>query len=328
MSKIPTIKYTGKINEVPLGTSRMMSGGQGAYSFHSFEGQIPHRPLIALDLWDYDPGEDWPEAARAPYQGVMGDPGAWAAACVEYGADLVTLHLKSSDPAGRDTGPAEALENVGRVLEAVKVPVIVYGVGIEYKDKETLTAVSEKFVGRHLTLGPITDRTYRKIAPLVLACGHTVIALSATDLNLAQQLNILLYNLGMPKDRILMDPTTAALGYGMEYCYSVMERIQIGALAVDDADLQQPMINFIGEEAWRVKEAGLSTDEYPELGQAQARGVMLESAAAVSFLVAGSSVISLRHPKSLKLVRSFIELMDTGDAAKAPGDFDIPITQL
>ena len=326
MFKTPTIKYTGKISEVQLGGGQVKVGGQRAYNFHDFEGQNPRRPLLALDLWDYEPGEEWPEAVRAPYQGVMNDPGAWAARCVEYGAEAVTIHLKSTDPADRDAGPDQAIAAVGRVLEMVSVPVIVYGVGIEYKDRETLIAVAEKFAGRSLTIGPVTDRTYRKIAPMALGCGHTVIALSATDLNLAEQLNILLYNLGMPKERILMDPTTAALGYGLEYCYSVMERIQIGALAVDDTDLQQPMINFVGEESWRAKEAGLPAADNPALGDAPARGVMLESVAAINFLIAGAGVISLRHPDSLKLVRDFISLMEDGGPVTVE-PYGIPVTQ-
>ncbi|UQZ89425.1 acetyl-CoA decarbonylase/synthase complex subunit delta [Deltaproteobacteria bacterium Smac51] len=307
--KLPVINYKGRINEVALGSRKLLVGGQNAYNFHSFEGSFPHPVRLALDVWDCDPADNWPEVLRRAYEGVTGDPGAWAAKCVEYGADLISLHLKSSDPAGLDTGGAEAVKAVGAVLEAVEVPVVVYGVGQAYKDQETLMAVCEAHAGQNLTIGPLTNNSYRKVAARAMAGGHAVIALSATDVNLAEQLNILLTDLGMPRDKILMDPTTAALGYGMEYCYSVMERMEIGALAVNGEELQQPIINFLGEEVWRTKEVGLSSAEHPNLGAETERGVMLETTAAITYLCAGSSILSLCHPQSLKNVREFMSLM-------------------
>jgi len=304
--KYPTINYRGKINEVPLGKSKLRCGGQNAYAFHGFEGSFPNRPRLALDVWDCAPGDLWPETLLDIYKDVVQDAGAWAARCVELGADLISLHLASSNPAGPDTGAAEAVASVGKVLKAVDVPIIVYGVDHTNKDVETLNAVAEAFPGQNLILGPVTDKNYRRIGAHALAAGHTIIALSATDFNLAEQLNILLFTLGLPKDRIIMDPTTAALGYGMEYCYSVMERIQIGALAVDDQELQQPLINFVGEEVWKTKEARLSAEEHPEFSGSAPHGVMLEAMAAISYLLAGADIIALRHPEALKLTREFV----------------------
>jgi len=303
--KYPTINYRGKINEVPLGQGKLKCGGQNAYAFHAFEGTFPNRPRLALDLWDYDPGDLWPEALMEIYKDVARDPGAWAARCVELGADLVCLHLASSDPAGPDTGPDQAVASVAKVVEAVEVPVIVYGVDYTNKDVETLNAVAEAFPGKNLILGPVTDKNYRRIGAHILAAGHTLIALSATDFNLAEQLNILLFSLGLPKDRLIMDPTTAALGYGLEYCYSVVERLQIGALAVDDQDIQQPMINFVGEEVWRTKEARLPVADNPQFAGAVHHGVMLEAMTAVNYLVAGADLVVLRHPQALELTRDF-----------------------
>jgi len=60
----------------------------------------------------------------------------------------------------------------------------------------------------------LTSRNYERIGAQALVYGHTVIALSPTDFNLVKQLNILLYEMGAPKDRIIMDATSAALGYG------------------------------------------------------------------------------------------------------------------
>jgi acetyl-CoA decarbonylase/synthase complex subunit delta len=324
--QIPTVKYSGKINEVPIGPAKVMVGGQNAYSFHTFEGSFPNKPKIALDVWDYDPSEEWPEALRQAFAGVMGDPGAWAGKCVEYGADIVVLHLKSSDPNDKNTGADHAVAAVQKVLDAVSCPVVIFGVDNKDKDVETLSAVAEKFAGKNLILGPVTEKNYKQIGAQALAYGHTVIARTPIDVNLAKQLNILLTGLGLPKDKIIVDPTTGGLGYGMEYGYSVMERISMAALVQQDDNLQQPMISFFGEDVWKSKEANLPTAENPQLGDATCRGVLMETTEAVAVLGAGVSVLSMRHPASVKLVREYVELAYDGGDVK--GDLPkVPITE-
>ena len=313
----PTVKYSGKINAVPLGTKKIMVGGQDAYNFHSFEGTFPHKPKIALDVWDYDPSGEWPAALVEAFQGVMGDPGAWAKKCVEYGADIVCLHLKSSDPNDKNTGPAEAIAAVQKVVDAVSVPVIVFGVDNKDKDIETLSAVAEKFADKHLMLGPVTEKNYKQVGAQALAYGHTVIARSPIDVNLAKQLNILLTGLGVKKENIIVDPTTGGLGYGMEYGYSVMERIQMAALVQQDDNLQQPMVSFFGEDVWKSKEANLPTSENPQLGDATCRGVLMEVTEAIAVLGAGVSILSMRHPASVKIVRQYVDLAYDGGAVGA-----------
>ncbi len=324
--QIPTVKYSGKINEVPLGTQKLLVGGQNAYSFHTFEGTFPRKPVIALDVWDSDPGEEFAPALAEAYKGVLGDPGAWAKKCVEHGADMVCLHLKSSDPNGENTGPKEAIAAVEKVLAAVSVPLIVFGVDNKDKDAETLAAVAEKFANKNLILGPVTDKNYKQIGAQALAYGHTVIARTPIDVNLAKQLNILLTGLGLPKDRLIGDPTTGGLGYGMEYCYSVMERtIMAGLLQADDA-LQQPLISFFGEDIWKCKEANLPASEHPNMGDTVCRGVLMEVTEAVALLGTGSSILLMCHPASVKLVKEYIKLMYEGGAVGG-GLPEVPITK-
>lgn len=303
----PKSKYSGKVNTVLLGQSKLPVGGQTSFFLHDFEGANPNPPRLSLDVWDYDPVEDWPKALLEVYEGVRHDPGLWAKKCVEYGADIITLHLKSTSPNNQNLGADQAVKSVGRVLEEIEAPLIVMGVDYAEKDVEILSAVAEEFSGRNLTLGPVTTRNYKRIGAQALAHGHSIIALSPTDFNLAKQLNILLYGMGMPKDRIIMDPTAAALGYGMEYCYSVMEQLQIAALVVDDQDAQHPMISFFGEDTWRSKEAG-QVPEVSSLGGAgsASRGVMLEAAEAVTMIVAGAGILCMRHPEALKSARQFL----------------------
>ena len=326
--EINKVKYTGKINVTPLGVVNLPLGGQAAYQFHDFEGPIPNKPRLGLQVWDLDPGDSYAGPLAEAFAGVLGDPGAWAKKCVEYGADVISFHLKSSDPNDVNTGPDEAVANVAKVLDAVDVPVIVFGVDNPEKDKETLSAVAEKFAAKKLILGPVTDKNYKQIGAQALAYGHSVIARSPIDVNLAKQLNILLMDLGITTDKILIDPNTGGIGYGMEYCYSVMERINMAALLQQDDKLQQPIINILGEEIWKAKEANQLTSEYPTLGDQLSRGVLMEVTEAVSLLSAGSSLLIMAHPTSLKQVREYIDLVFDGGAAPQEAILSVPIVDL
>ncbi len=167
-----------------------------------------------------------------------------------------------------------------------------------------------------LTLGPVEDKNHKGIGAAAMGYGHAIISSSPIDVNLAKQLNILLENLGVPKERIIVDPTTGGLGYGLEYSYSVMERIRMAALAQEDDKLQYALINNVGNEVWKCKEAKLTTEEAPTLGEAAKRGVLMEAVAAVSYLLAGSDLLIMRHPESIRLVKAFIDIaMDGGSAA-------------
>ena len=298
----PSARYHGQIQTVHLGTDRLPVGGQLSFNLHDFEGRNPNPPRFSLDVWDIDPAEELPAALKTAFSGLTHDPGLWAGKCVEYGADLITLHLKSSSPSNQNLGADQAVASVRRVLENIELPLMVIGVDYPDKDVETLSAVAEEFSGRNLTLGPVTARNYKRLGAQVLVHGHSLIALSPTDFNLAKQLNILLYGLGLPKDRIIMDPTAAALGYGMEYCYSVMEQLRLAALLLDDQDAQQPIVSFFGEDIWRSKEATENADP--------SAGVMLETVEAVAMLVAGADILCLRHPEALKNAKQFLEMMN------------------
>jgi len=319
--EIPKATYSGKINPVSIGKNNPITlGGEDSYPFYLFEGKLPHPPRIAMEIWDMRP-DDWPDSALAPYQDVLDDPAAWASKCVkDFGAEAIVIQLKSTDPNGLDLGPEEATQTVQKVLKAVDVPVIIWGSGNEKKDAEVLRKISEDCQGANLTLGPVAEGNHKQIGASAMAYKHTVISSTPIDVNLAKQLNILLENLGVPKERIIVDPTTGGLGYGLEYSYSVMERIRMAALAQEDDKLQYALINNVGNEVWKSKEAKLTTEEAPTLGEAAKRGVLMEAVAAVSYLLAGSDLLILRHPETAKLVRKFIDLLITGDTVLAPAD--------
>jgi acetyl-CoA decarbonylase/synthase complex subunit delta len=292
------------------GDNTVTIGGKAVYPFHTFEGEMPHPPRVAMEVWDKDPSADWSEAAKAPFKDVLGDPAAWAKKCVEeYGAEIIVVQTKGADP-NADNRPAEAVADVvKKVVDAVKVPVVVWGVANHEKDTEVMRLVAEKCSGKRVAISPIEEGDYKQIGAACLGYKHVVVASSPIDVNLAKQLNILLGNLGVSNKDMVIDPTTGGLGYGLEYSYSVMERITQAALTQEDDKLQQPVIANVGNEVWKSKEANLSAADAPELGDPDKRGVLMEAITAVDLMLAGADVVTMRHPEAVKLVKGFIQKM-------------------
>ena len=306
---IPKISYIGKIKEIELrGKDKVITvGGETSYPFHVFEGEMPNKPVIAMEVYDSKP-EEWPEAAIEPFRDVVDDPVAWAKKCIEvYGAELVALQLASIDPNAQDRPADEAVEVVKKVAEAVDVPLIVWGCANVEKDIEVLRKVAEVCSGRNLIIGPVQEGNYKQLGAVAIAYNHTVIASTPIDINLAKQLNVLLGNLGVPDKQILIDPTTGGLGYGLEYTYSVMERVRMAALTQEDERLQFPMICNMAKEVWKAKETKISQEDDPKLGDPGKRGILMETITAVALLLAGADILIMRHPEAINATRGMIE---------------------
>jgi len=308
--EIPKQVYSGAIKSVTIGKGdkAMILGGETSYPFYVFEGAMPHVPRIAMEVWDKNPGEEWADPVLAPFKDVASDPVAWAQKCIkDYGAEAIALVLVSTDPNGDDASPEAAATTAKKVAGAINVPLIVYGTGNVEKDAEVLKAVAEACDGFNLIIGPVQDKNYKAIGAAALAYNHTVIANSPIDVNLAKQLNILLGQLGVKDSHILVDPTTGGLGYGLEYTYSVMERDRMAALTQEDDKLQLPIVCYLGQEVWKVKECKLTNDEAPHLGDQTKRGVLMEAITAVDLLLAGADLLVMRHPEAVKLTKSIIQ---------------------
>ncbi len=335
--KIFKESYTGSIKEITLGKGKkaVTVGGETCYPFYNFEGDTPHKPVVAMEVWDTEPDE-WPEAALSHFKDVISDPAAWSKKCVdEFGAEMIVLQLKSTDPNDQDASADDAAVTVKKVLESIDVPLLVWGTGDYEKDEEVLKKVSEETHGENLILGPVEDKNHKGIGASALGFGHTVISSSPIDVNLAKQVNILLENLGVPMERMIINPTTGGLGYGLEYSYSVMERLSMAALTQGDDKLQLPIINNLAHEIWKCKEAKQTADEAPILGDPEKRGILMEAVGAVSYLLAGSNVLIMRHPEAIRLTKAFIDLaLDGGSAvdvapiSKQLDDVDIDYASL
>ncbi|MBS3942986.1 MAG: acetyl-CoA decarbonylase/synthase complex subunit delta [Dethiobacter sp.] len=283
-------KYPGEIRELRLGTEgkSAVAGGQNTLPFHFFEGR-PGQLKLALEITDSEP-YDWTLSLQEFYANVKSSPVDWARKSVdEYGAEMIFLNLNSME---KDLPAGEIAAGVKRVAAAVDVPLAVFGLGEKEKDAAVLPVVAAACSGRKLLLGPVLKENYQEIAAAALEHGHAVIAQSPMDINLAKDLNIRLGKF-FPLDRVVIDPLTCAAGYGLEYAFSTMERIRLSAIAHDDKTLQSPIIARVGKEAWKTKEAMQDTG----------KGILWEALTAITLLLAGADIVTLRHPDSLRRVR-------------------------
>jgi acetyl-CoA decarbonylase/synthase, CODH/ACS complex subunit delta len=311
--EIPKEKYAGKVREITIGATKEQGGtriktitvgGETALPFMHFEGAIPHPPVIAIEVQDRMPS-DWSPMLMDAWKAVADDPAKWAQAAEAAGADLILLKLNATLADGKPNTGANAKRVTRAVLNATGLPLMVFGPGQADLDNELLVPVAEEAKGEKIVLGVCEDKNYRTIVAAAMANEQLVNSRTPMDVNLAKQLVILIHDMGLPLERVLMDPTTGALGYGIEYGYSVMERLRLAALQ-GDGMTQQPMLVTPGEEAWRVKEAKVGTDVPAMWGDWKERGIHWETLTAASLVETGANILVMRHPEAVKRVKTMI----------------------
>jgi len=311
--EIPKEKHSGKVREIVIGatkeqggtrTKTVTIGGESAMPFMHFEGTIPHPPAVAIEIQDRKPS-DWSPVLLEAWKDVVDDPAKWAQAAEAAGADLILLKLNATLDGSAPNTAARARQVTRAVLNATGLPLMVFGPGQAELDNELLVAVAEEAKGERIVLGICEDKNYRTIVAAAMANDHLVNSRTPMDVNLAKQLVILIHDMGLPLERIIMDPTTGALGYGIEYGYSVMERLRLAALQ-GDGMTQQPMLVTPGEEAWRVKEAKVGTDVPAAWGDWKERAIHWETITAAALIETGANIVVMRHPEAVKRIKTMI----------------------
>jgi acetyl-CoA decarbonylase/synthase, CODH/ACS complex subunit delta len=312
---IPDVKgrWSGQVNTLTIGATEaeggtrgrtVRVGGASGIPFLSFDGEAPNPPAIAIEVFDKQPPA-WPEPLEDVYGDVWADPVAWARRAQELGADLINLRLLGTHPDEGDRSPEHAVETVRAVLEAVDLPLIIWGCLAPEKDQKVMPRVAEATQGENCLLGAATETDYRTLTAAAQAYGHKLIALAPCDINKTKQVNILIMDMGFPLENVVIYPTTAALGYGMEYIYSILERGRLAALSGDRL-LAQPVILDVGYEAWRAKEAKAGDGFADAWGPAQQRGPAWEAVTAAAMLQGGADILVMCHPKAVETVRETI----------------------
>jgi acetyl-CoA decarbonylase/synthase complex subunit delta len=296
--KAPVEAYTGVVREVTIGKGdkSLKIGGENILPFHFFDqGSNPNPAKFALEVLDMKP-EDWPEHAVEPYRDVISEPVAWAKKARGFGVDAVSLLLVSTDPAVKDSPADKAAALAREVAGALDVPLIVYGSGDEVKDVEVLSKVAAACDGMNLLIGPVLKENYEAVGKAILDHGHTAIAQSPLDINLLKELNVKLSKF-FPAERIVIDPLSSALGYGMEYSFSLIERVKQIGIMTKDSMTMMPIIANLGGECWKTKQAK----------ENKRQGLLWEGMTAMSLLLAGANIVVLRHPETLKLIKETIQ---------------------
>ena len=317
-------EYPGQIREVTLGATKSGGGSRGKKiviggattpAFYLFEKTPPHPPVISVDTFDMK--VTLPKAIRMHVEEVWEDTAAWAKMAVDkWGAEVLTVHLLSTDPLIKDTPPAKAAKTVEEVLQAVDVPLIIGGCGDPKKDAEVFTKVAEVTEGERVLLSSVTldmdeAGVLEGVAKAAAKHGHLVLGFTALDLNRAKELNRKLYDY-VPEDNILMDLTTAALGYGLEYSFTIHERARMAAL-MGDSELQHPVLSGT-TNAWAAREAWIKLG--PEWEPRSLRGPLWETLTALSLLLAGVDLFMMMHPDAVKTMKKVVEQLMTRGKAK------------
>ena len=314
--EIPKEKWSGKVRELTLGATReqggtrshtLSVGGETALPYHAFEGNIPHPSALAIEVHDRKP-TDWSPLLLQAWGAAMDDAAAWAKAAEQAGAEMIYLTLSATLADGKANTAANARAVVRKVLDATGLPLAVIGPGQAEIDNELIVAAAEEGKGERLLIGICEEKNYRTLVAAALANDHLVQSKTPMDVNLSKQLVILIHDMGLPLERIIIDPTTGALGYGIEYGYSVMERLRLAALQ-GDSMTQQPLIVTPGEEGWKVKEAKVGEGVPSAWGDWNRRALEWEALTANALIYAGADIIVLRHPDTLRRLRSVIDAL-------------------
>ena len=318
--EIPDVKekWTNAINTVTIGATAaeggtrgktVTVGGETTLPFLTSEGEMPHAPVIAGLVADVVP-EDWPDVLKGAIGDAIRSPADWARKCVdEMKVDLICLKLLGADPTGQNRSPAEAAAAVKAVLEAVDVPLIIWGCGDEEKDNDVLPECSQAAKGENCLIGAATEGNYRTLAAIGKADKHKLIAEAPVDINIAKQVNILLQDAGFDLKDVVMCQVTAALGYGFDYVYTIFERVRIAGLK-GDKHMALPQIANVGWEVWKIKETLAGEDQLPGWGKLEERGPRWEAATAAGYIQAGADILTLAHPEAIAVTRGSIgELM-------------------
>ena len=306
---VPKESFNGKVLAVDFGKDdkALIIGGESALPFLSFEGELPNRPVVAYEIQDCPP-DDWPDTVKNVYKDVSGDTVAWAKYCQdELGAKAIALRLVSTHPDRGDKSAEEASRTVKDVLAAVSVPLIILGSNHMEKDAIVLVAAAEAASGHNCVIGKAQEGNYKTIVAAASAHNHKLIAMSELDINLAKQLNILITQMDFDKAKLITDPMCSALGYGLEYTYSVMERIRLAGLAQNDPTMQPPILGDVGMYVWKVKETVAAEADVPEWGTLEERGIAWETLTATSMILAGTNLLIMRHPQAITNIEKTID---------------------
>ncbi|TFF89249.1 MAG: CO dehydrogenase/acetyl-CoA synthase subunit delta [Promethearchaeota archaeon] len=302
------VKFPGTIETIEFVRSngkREVIGGETVPPFYNFLGldeRNPHPPLVTYDVFDMGSKMMLPKPIKNEYKGVLADPPEWAKFAVDkFGAECITFHSLEIDPGMGDAPISQSVKYLEDILQAVDVPVIIGCSGNKEKDVELFRETSAVTESEVLMLSAADKATWEDVIPFAVEHDHNCLLWTSLDLNNQIKMNKDALELGLPKNRIVMDPTCATLGYGLEYSFSIYQRMRLAGL-LGEEDLAYP-ISGGTTNAWGAREAWMSEKKAPQWGLRQYRGPIWEIINALSLTLVGLDLAMMFHPIAAKNVK-------------------------
>jgi len=268
-------------------------GGDKSFHFLS-ENDNKTKPVFALELNIFNINETPKFILMADNQTEM------IKQAQETGCDILGLKFNIGED---KTNIPKAKELLKSLLPIIKKPLMIRGVNNSDIDTELIPELVS-VLDREAIVAFAEEKTYKSIVPSVVKGNHVLVIRTPIDINLAKEMNILTSDMGLSPDKILIDTDMGGLGYGLEYGYSIMERIKLAGFEGDKM-LNMPLIAFVGEETFKTKETK-SNEFSKSWGDLKTRAIMFEITAASAIMAAGANVIVLNHPQSIKTMKGFL----------------------
>lgn len=149
----------------------------------------------------------------------------------------------------------------------------------------------------------VNENNYKQIVPITSKNNQIISIRTPIDINLAKEMNILVSDMGQSLDKIFIDSDIGGLGYGLDYGYSMIEKIKLEGN--NDKYLNMPIISFAGEESLKTKEAksDMMTEHY---GKLKDRAEMFEIGAVSAVISAGANIVVINNPKTIEVLKGMI----------------------
>ena len=297
--KLPLREYKSNIREICIDGLKI--GGENALPFMNTEINSLSKPCIAVEILS-DVPQNFSEILIKAWGEVINDTVKWAIEASKI-ADMLCVRFNIQEERDIDAEIKKSVDISKKIAENISIPLIFIGALQSEIDRILLPEIA-RAVKKPCIIGIVEEDTYKEVIPSLIENNHYVIARTPIDINLAKELNILITETGFFADRVLIDPNMGALGYGLDYGYSIIERVKLAGLG-DDNMLNMPVVTFVGEEVWKSKEAK-STAFLPEWGELNNRSVIWECVTASAVISAGANIIVMRHPEAAENIKKFI----------------------
>lgn len=257
------------------------------------------KPLVAIEIL-YNQDETYPDVIKNIWKTT--DIAEILKKAQSTNADIVSIkfNIKYEELNAEKENIKKFLQKISKTISK---PLILRGANNNETDEELIPLLCENAPKKSI-IAFADEQTYEKIVPPVVKNNHILVLRTPIDINIAKELNILTIDKGLSPDRILIDPDMGGLGYGLDYGYSIIEKIRLAAFD-GDTMLNMPIIAFIGEETYRAKEAKSDTFN-SQWGEYAQRAAMWEISGASAMICAGADIVVLWNPDSVNTLKGLL----------------------